>query len=113
MGLFLGPIISGAIAQRTSWRWFFWACTIAQGVNFLCICVLFPETRKLLPPTTPVTGSSSIRRSGEQTGSEEAEKAGDGPQMDIQVENAASLSDLEQVKRRAAEPEAVQHLPDA
>jgi MFS family permease len=44
-GLFLGPIISGAVAQRTSWRWFFWACTIAQGINFIGLLFLFPETR--------------------------------------------------------------------
>ncbi|KAH8884984.1 serine/threonine kinase 16 [Thozetella sp. PMI_491] len=54
MGLFLGPIISGAVAERTSWRWFFWACTIAQCVNFVFICVAFPETRRM-----PLAGSSN------------------------------------------------------
>jgi MFS family permease len=27
MGLFVGPIISGSIAQHVSWRWFFWVCS--------------------------------------------------------------------------------------
>jgi MFS family permease len=44
-GTFLGPIISGNVAARVSWRWFFWAATIAQAINLLGIVVLFPETR--------------------------------------------------------------------
>lgn len=47
MGLFLGPIISGAVAQRTSWRWFFWACTIAQAINLVCLLIMSPETRRV------------------------------------------------------------------
>lgn len=34
LGLFIGPIISGNIAAHISWRWFFWVCTIAQGVSY-------------------------------------------------------------------------------
>ena len=61
MGLFLGPIISGAIAERTSWRWFFWACTIAQAVNFACLVCLSPETRRLLydPPELSLESTSA------------------------------------------------------
>jgi MFS family permease len=44
-GLFLGPIISGNVAARVSWRWFFWAANIAQIINLVGIVVLFPETR--------------------------------------------------------------------
>jgi MFS family permease len=32
LGTFIGPIISGNIAAHISWRWFFWVCTIFQGV---------------------------------------------------------------------------------
>jgi MFS family permease len=44
-GLFLGPIIAGNVAARVSWRWFFWACTIAQILNSVGLLLLFPETR--------------------------------------------------------------------
>ena len=33
LGAMLGPIISGGIATNVSYRWFFWVCTIAQGVS--------------------------------------------------------------------------------
>ncbi|CAJ2513995.1 Uu.00g021140.m01.CDS01 [Anthostomella pinea] len=45
LGLFLGPIISGAIAVQISWRWFFWVCTILQGTSFIFILVAHPETK--------------------------------------------------------------------
>ncbi|PQE14259.1 MFS transporter protein [Rutstroemia sp. NJR-2017a BVV2] len=44
-GLFIGPIISGSIASHISWRWFFWLCTILQGVNFIAMVFFAPETR--------------------------------------------------------------------
>ncbi|KAI1073473.1 putative MFS transporter [Whalleya microplaca] len=45
LGLFLGPIVSGAIAAQMSWRWFFWVCTILQGASFIFILVAHPETK--------------------------------------------------------------------
>ncbi|KAH7274708.1 major facilitator superfamily domain-containing protein [Fusarium solani] len=45
VGLFLGPIISGAIAEAASFRIFFWACTGAQGLNIISLLFFFPETR--------------------------------------------------------------------
>ena len=46
VGSFIGPIIAGSIAENTTWRWFFRACTMAQGVNFLALLFFFPETRR-------------------------------------------------------------------
>jgi len=43
----LGPVISGSVASQVSWRWFFWACTIAQCFNFIGLVLFFPETRWL------------------------------------------------------------------
>ena len=42
----LGPIIAGNMAQYTSWRWFFWACTVAQAITTISLVFLFPETRR-------------------------------------------------------------------
>ncbi|KAI8628195.1 putative MFS transporter [Xylariaceae sp. FL1651] len=49
LGLFIGPIISGAIASQISWRWFFWVCTILQGASFIFILVAHPETKYQRP----------------------------------------------------------------
>ncbi|RYP91957.1 hypothetical protein DL770_001931 [Monosporascus sp. CRB-9-2] len=45
IGLFIGPIISGVIASRLSWRWFFWVCTILQAASFIFLLVAHPETK--------------------------------------------------------------------
>ncbi len=33
LGAIFGPIISGGSATHVPYRWFFWVCTIAQGVS--------------------------------------------------------------------------------
>ncbi|KAK6206362.1 hypothetical protein LQW54_007816 [Pestalotiopsis sp. IQ-011] len=57
MGLFIGPIISGAIASQINWRWFFWVCTILQGASFIFILVAHPETKYERPPSASQTSS--------------------------------------------------------
>ncbi|KAK4072884.1 uncharacterized protein Triagg1_5561 [Trichoderma aggressivum f. europaeum] len=57
MGLFLGPIISGAVAEHVSFRVFFWACTGAQGLNIIGLLFFFPETRRSREQS-PVPGVS-------------------------------------------------------
>lgn len=42
MGAWVGPIVSGTVADHIGWRWFFWISTILQGVRdipqSLCPC---------------------------------------------------------------------------
>lgn len=45
LGLFIGPIISGSIASSIDWRWFFWVCTILQGVSLFLMIIAHPETK--------------------------------------------------------------------
>ncbi|KAI0592886.1 putative MFS transporter [Biscogniauxia sp. FL1348] len=61
LGLFLGPIISGAIAAQISWRWFFWVCTILQGASFVFLLVAHPETKynRPSPSLSPPSSSST------------------------------------------------------
>ncbi|KAI0888737.1 MFS general substrate transporter [Annulohypoxylon maeteangense] len=58
LGLFIGPIISGAIASQISWRWFFWVCTILQGASFIFLLIAHPET-KYDRPSAPTTSRNS------------------------------------------------------
>ncbi|XXG99347.1 hypothetical protein Hte_005684 [Hypoxylon texense] len=80
LGLFIGPIISGAIASQISWRWFFWVCTILQGASFFFLLFAHPETKYDRPPTSvPASRSPTItdfRTSATTPGA--AEKASEG-----------------------------------
>jgi len=44
-GTGLGPMISGFIAQHTTWRWIFYAQLILDGVLLAIIVIFFKETR--------------------------------------------------------------------
>ncbi|KAK8105573.1 MFS general substrate transporter [Apiospora kogelbergensis] len=58
MGLFIGPIISGSIASQIGWRWFFWVCTILQGISWILTIVAHPETKYERP--SPGSPSNSV-----------------------------------------------------
>ncbi|KUJ17087.1 MFS general substrate transporter [Mollisia scopiformis] len=73
IGVNIGPIISGNIAAHISWRWFFWVCTIFQGVSLIMMIFMFPETRyiRALPSdhtsqtSAPATLSSTSAKNDE------------------------------------------------
>jgi multidrug resistance protein len=44
-GTGFGPLVSGFIAQNTSWRWIFYMQAIADGLMVALICATFKETR--------------------------------------------------------------------
>ncbi|KAI1412264.1 MFS general substrate transporter [Hypoxylon sp. FL1857] len=68
LGLFIGPVISGAIASQISWRWFFWVCTILQGASFLFLLVAHPETKYDRPsPKAPASSNSTVMNVGIST----------------------------------------------
>ncbi|KAI1804223.1 putative MFS transporter [Daldinia bambusicola] len=67
LGLFIGPIISGAIASQISWRWFFWVCTILQGASLIFLLIAHPETKydrptPRIPPASEVRVSTTTRK---------------------------------------------------
>ncbi|TLD35857.1 MFS general substrate transporter [Venturia nashicola] len=67
-GTGLGPLVTGFIAQNTSWRWMFWLQLIIDGVLIAVVTVSFKETR----------GSVLLSRKGKVLNKwyEEREKAG-------------------------------------
>ena len=44
-GTGLGPLVSGFIAQNTSWRWVFWVQVIVCGILITVVTLFFKETR--------------------------------------------------------------------
>ncbi|RYO98052.1 hypothetical protein DL765_010945 [Monosporascus sp. GIB2] len=73
IGLFIGPIISGAIASGISWRWFFWVCAILQGASLIFLLVAHPETkyeRTYLPSSHGTTQVNVTADAGKAEGGE-------------------------------------------
>lgn len=72
-GTYLGPIVSGAIGERTSWRWFFWACVIAQALVLVGLFFTFPETRRTdylqtgVSPSTPPSDEEYLATNDEKS----------------------------------------------
>ncbi|KAH6673419.1 major facilitator superfamily domain-containing protein [Halenospora varia] len=97
MGLFVGPIISGNIAARVSWRWFFWACTIAQALNVIAMVFLLPETRR--PREMQVVQTrGTCDQAGPQTSTEKADEA------QIETANSVDIVLVDQYLAFAAPP---------
>ncbi|KAH7410611.1 major facilitator superfamily domain-containing protein [Cadophora sp. MPI-SDFR-AT-0126] len=44
LGACVGPIIGGFMAERTTWRWMFWATSIFQAVMMIATVTTFKET---------------------------------------------------------------------
>ncbi|CAG8259512.1 unnamed protein product [Penicillium salamii] len=44
-GAFLGPVASGYIVVSQGWRWMWWWCVIFFGVTFVCVVLLFEESK--------------------------------------------------------------------
>ncbi|KAI1759430.1 putative MFS transporter [Hypoxylon sp. FL1150] len=78
LGLFIGPIISGAIATQLTWRWFFWVCCILQGASFLFLLVAHPETKYDRPPSSLPVSSSPTSLDVRTSTPARAEKGSDG-----------------------------------
>lgn len=45
IGVFVGPIIAGNMAEYVGWRSFFWFCVAVSVFNFVSLLVLFPGTK--------------------------------------------------------------------
>ncbi|KAJ5553745.1 Major facilitator superfamily domain general substrate transporter [Penicillium frequentans] len=80
LGLFIGPIVSGNIAERYGWRSFFWLSLALTCFNFLTLLTCFPETRfhrdvasESLGPFANPYGPDSKKESDPEVGSEQLE----------------------------------------
>lgn len=59
IGIFIGPVISGSIAARSGWRWFFWICAVLQAASLIFIIVAHPETKYQRPSVSPASKTQS------------------------------------------------------
>ncbi|KAL7627341.1 hypothetical protein AAE478_001533 [Parahypoxylon ruwenzoriense] len=110
LGLFIGPIVSGATTSQISWRWFFWVCTILQGENLTCrggkgsfifLLVAHPETKYDRPMTIDTSPAAtvtnlSISPTVDGTSSSSSEKAhqarANSPQSQRQQQHAPPVT---------------------
>lgn len=71
IGIFIGPVISGSIAARSGWRWFFWICAVLQAASLIFIIVAHPETKYQRPNV-----SSAPKTQSQDGAPQTAEKQG-------------------------------------
>ena len=64
LGPAIGPIAGGFVTQNTTWRWTFWATSIADGIIQVAGLFLLKETH---PPTLLLAKAKKLRK---QTGNE-------------------------------------------
>lgn len=62
LGAAVGPILGGFIAERSTWRWMFWATSIFQGAMMIVSWFSFPE------PYAPTILGRRARRLRKETG---------------------------------------------
>lgn len=48
LGMSLGPLVGGALADTLGWQSIFWFLTIMGGICLCALCIFFPETNRLL-----------------------------------------------------------------
>ncbi|KAF4621954.1 hypothetical protein G7Y89_g14390 [Cudoniella acicularis] len=66
LGLFIGPVISGNIAQIHGWRSFFWLATGLGGFSLVILIFLFPETKyRRASPVINVSSSAETSNKGD------------------------------------------------
>ncbi|KAJ5585661.1 hypothetical protein N7450_005448 [Penicillium hetheringtonii] len=80
LGLFIGPVISGNIAQKYGWRSFFWLSLGLTCFNFISLVICFPETRfsrdamsKASDPNTYTQSTQSMKQGNQEAESEQLE----------------------------------------
>lgn len=76
LGIFIGPVISGSIAARASWRWFFWMCAILQGASLVFMIVAHPETKYDRPAADPVQRQTERQRADTEKSPSPRQKTG-------------------------------------
>ncbi|KAH8819316.1 serine/threonine kinase 16 [Xylogone sp. PMI_703] len=111
MGAWVGPIVSGTVADRMGWRWFFWLAAILQGVCgtsqalffvltemqavTIAMVIFFPET-KYEQETIMSAELSDEERSGIQ-----GKEAGSPPQPKEKISHKEETTDTNGVQHLA------------
>jgi MFS family permease len=73
IGLFIGPIIAGNMAEYEGWQSFFWLCTGVSVLNFLCLLLAFPETKFHRPSSCSDQSSNIIMAESKAKDGDEAQ----------------------------------------
>ncbi|KAL5371972.1 hypothetical protein DPSP01_013850 [Paraphaeosphaeria sporulosa] len=99
VGVLLGPILSGAVAEQVSFRWFFWACAIAQGLNLLLLMFFFPETRRLHEHKTTHTPTGIVSEVVQRSAAMDSSKRNEAVLSEDVIESTPEHTDALTVVR--------------
>lgn len=96
IGLFIGPIIAGNMAEYVGWRNFFWLCTAVSATNFILLLFLFPETKFHRPGPERYAGEFAEKgifpsSTGGVTPPEEQKGNGEAAHLDVGEDLGAKL----------------------